>query len=127
MKQYNIYAGLSGSFGGANYQYTSLCETGEEAEEEAFQIACENYEQYEGLHSLYSWEDAIKDYCNDQEIDPEDLTYEDTQEIEDYYDGGRESWLDYYAVPTDEDNIDPEDLIIGYTTEDDSTSQADSK
>ena len=127
MKQYNIYAGLGGSFGGAKYQYTGLYETREEAEEEAFQTACEDYEQYEGLYGLYGWKDATNDYCNDQEIDPEDLTDEDTQEIENYYDEGRESWIDYYVVPTDEDNIDPEDLIIGYTIEDDSTSQADSE
>lgn len=39
MKQYNIYSGLGGSFGGANYQYTGLYETEEEAEDDAFQAA----------------------------------------------------------------------------------------
>ena len=59
MKQYNIYAGLGGSFGGAHYQFTTLCETRDEAEGEAFESACEEYEQYGGLHGLPGWEDAI--------------------------------------------------------------------
>lgn len=54
MKQYNIYAGL----GGADYQFTTLCETEDEALEEAYERACEDYEQYVGLHGLPGWEDA---------------------------------------------------------------------
>lgn len=129
MKQYNIYAGLSGSFGGAQYQFTSLCETEDEACEEAFQAACEEYESYSGLHGLPSWEDAINDYCEEYGINPEDFeeTDENYQEIEDYFNEAREGWLDYYATPTDEDDIDQKDLIIGYIVEDDSTSQTDSE
>lgn len=129
MKQYNIYAGLGGSFGGAHYQFTCLYETKEEAEDDAFQAACEDYDQYEGLHGLPGWEDAVNAYCADQGIDPEDYEEDDEslQEVESYYDEARENWLCYYVVPTDEDDIDQEDLIIGYVMEDDSTSQADSE
>lgn len=127
MKQYNIYAGLGGSFGGANYQYTGLYETQEEAEEDAFQAACEDYEQYEGLHGLPDWEDAVEAYCSDQGINQEDFDDEVLQEVEEYYDDAREDWLCYYVVPTDEDNIDQDDLIIRYVIEDDSTSQANSE
>lgn len=129
MKQYNIYAGLGGSFGGASYQFTTLCETPEQAYEEAYDCACEEYDSYEGLHGLPSWEDAINSYCEDLGIDPEDLegTSEEDLAIEEFYSAARESWLDYRIVPTDEDDIDQEDLILGYVIEDDSSSQTDSK
>ncbi len=130
MKQYNIYAGLGGSLGGANYQYTGLYETEEEAEDDAFQAACEDYDQYAGVYGLPSWEDAVEDYCVHQGIDPEDFDGDDNeafQKVEEYYDGARESWLCYHVVPTDEDNIDQEDLILGYIIGDDSAGQADSE
>lgn len=130
MKQYNIYAGLGGSFGGANYQYTGFYETEDEAVDDAFQAACEDYDQYSGVHGLPSWEDAVEDYCTNLGIDPEDFDKDDSevlQEVEEYYDGARESWLCYRVVPTDEDNIDQEDLILDYVIGDDSTSQADSE
>ncbi len=130
MKQYNIYAGLGGSFGGAKYQYTGLYETQEEAEDDAFQAACENYDQYEGFQGLPSWKDAVEAYCVDQGIDLEEFNEDDDeslQEVEEYYNDARENWLCYYAIPTDEDNIDQKDLIPGYIIEDDSTSQTNSK
>lgn len=127
MKQYNIYAGLGGSFGGARYQFTTLCETRDEAEEEAFESACEEYTQYDGLLKLPSWEDAIRKYCENNDISEDKLTDEDTQEIEEYYNEAMEDWLEYYIVPTDEDDIDQKDLIFMCTVEDDSPSQTDSK
>ena len=127
MKQYNIYAGLGGSFGDANYQFTTLCETEDEALDEAFESACEKYEQYAGLHGLPDWEDAVLEYCENNNLSEDELTDEDSQEIEECYNDARESWLDYYVVATDKDGIDQNDLIIGYPVEDDSSSQTDSK
>lgn len=129
MKQYNIYAGLGGSFGGANYQYTTLCETEDEALDEAYERACEEYEQYEGLHGLPSWEDAVNSYCEELGISQEELedTDEESLAIEEYYNKARENWLAYHIVPTEEDDIDQEDLILGYVFEDDSSSQTDSE
>lgn len=127
MKQYNIYAGLGGSFGGANYQFTTLCETEDEALGEAFESACEEYEQYSGLHGLPGREDAVREYCENNNLSEDELTDEDSQEIEECYNDARESWLDYYVVATDKDGIDQNDLIIGYTVEDDSSSQTDSQ
>lgn len=129
MKQYNIYAGLGGSFGDANYQYTTLCETEDEALDEAYERACEEYEQYEGLHGLPSWEDATREYCEELGISQEELedTDEESLAIEEYYNEARENWLAYHIVPTEEDDIDQEDLILGYVFEDDSSSQTDSE
>lgn len=127
MKQYHIYAGLGGSFGGANYQFTTLCETEGEALDEAFESACEKYEQYAGSLGLLGWEDAVREYCENNNLSEDELTDEDSQEIEECYNDARESWLDYYVVATDKDGIDQNDLIIGYTVEDDSSSQTDSE
>lgn len=129
MKQYNIYAGLGGSFGGANYQYTTLCETEDEAFDEAYERACEEYEQYEGLYGLPGWEDATREYCEELGISQEELedTDEESLAIEEYYNEARENWLAYHIVPTEEDDIDQEDLILGYVFEDDSSSQTDSE
>lgn len=130
MKQYNIYSGLGGSFGITRYQYTDLYETQEEAEDDAFQAACENYDRYAGLYGLFSWKDAIEAYCADRGIDIEEFNEDDDealQEVEEYYNDARENCLCYHAIPTDEDNIDQKDLILGYVIEDDSTSQTNSK
>lgn len=123
MKQYNIYAGLAGGFGGATYQYTGLYETQEEAEEDAFTAACEEYESYAGCHGIRS----LADICEDEGLDPEDMTAEDDEAVQSIYEEDRESWIDHYAVPTEEDDIDPEDLVIGYIVEDGSASQTDSE
>lgn len=130
MKQYNIYAGLEGNFRGASYLFTGLYETQEEAENDAFQVACENYDQYAGVHGLPSWKDAVETYCIDQGIDLEEFKEDDDgvlQEVKEYYNDARENWLCYHVVLTNEDDIDPEDLILNYIIEDGSTSQAGSK
>lgn len=129
MKQYNIYAGLNGGFGGASYQYTTLCDNEDAACEEAYQAACEEYDSYEGLHGLLDWDSATEAYCEQNDLDPEEgLSDEDIQSIEDMISEDRESWIEYWATPTEEDDIASEDLILGYIPdEDDSTSQADSQ
>ena len=129
MKQYNIYAGLGGNFEDANYHYTTLCETEDEALNEAYECACEEYEQYGRLHGLLSWEDAVNSYCEELGISQEELedTDEESLAIEEYYNEVRENWLAYHIVLTEEDDIDQEDLILDYVFEDDSSSQTDSK
>lgn len=127
MKQFNIYAGLGGSFGGMTYQYTGMFEDPEEAEMEAYEAACEQYEQYEDTHGLRGWDDATEEYCRDNDITEDELTDEDTDSISDYYTEYLEEWVEYKAVPTEEDDIDAEDLILDYIIEDDSSSQADSE
>ena len=129
MRQYNIYAGLNGGFGGASYQYTALCDNEDEAYEEAYQVACEEYDSYGGLHGLLDWDSAVEAYCEDRNLDSDNLSDEDIQSIEDMISEDRENWIEYWAIPTDEDNIVSEDLILGYiiSDEDDNTSQTDSE
>ena len=95
MKKFNIYAGLGGSFGGASYQGTGDFKSLADAENEAYQLAVEEYESYSGCHGLLSWGDVA---------DENGLDYtEDFAEIDELYIEEMESWLDYYAVLADED------------------------
>lgn len=127
MKQFNIYAGLGGSFGGARYQFTTLAETYEDAMDEAYDAACEEFESYAGVHRLFSTSDAVEEYCNEAGIDKDDMDDDDWDVIDEMRNEVMESWISYKAVPTEEDTIDEEDLILGYYVEDDSSDQTDSK
>lgn len=102
MALYNIYAGLGGSFGGATYQYTSDLDR-EEAENEAWEQACEIYESYEDRYGLYNYSDAIKEYCEENEIEEDSFTEEDYEVVDDIYNEYREEWMEYYVILTEED------------------------
>ena len=101
MNLYNIYAGLSGGFGGATYRGTGEFKSHADAEEEAYLLAIEEYESYEGYHGIMSWHDVADE--NGLDI------FEDSAEIDDLYSDEREDWLDYYAVLASEDEDTPED------------------
>ncbi len=100
MKKYNIYAGLSGGFNSVNYRGTILA-TKETAEDIAYQFAIEEYESYEGLQGLKTWNNFLEEYCEDNELDPE--TFEDIELIDEMYSEEIESWIEYYVVPLEED------------------------
>lgn len=67
--------------GGAINEETIEAENEDQAENEAFLLACACYEQYEGMHGLRSVEDIMEE---------EDLEYNDAY-IE--WEQERESWL----------------------------------
>lgn len=98
-KEYNIYAGLGGGFGGARYQYTGLFNSEEEALEEAYAVACEEYEAYEGTGGIMTYEDALKEAEGDESIANEILEQE------------KDDWISYEVALTSEDGI-PEDFLI---------------
>lgn len=101
MKQFNIYAGLSGGFGGATYRGTGEFKSYADAEEEAYTLAIEEYEMYEGNHGILSWQDV----ADENNLD----TLDDSEEIDELYSEERENWLDYYAVLASEDEDTPEE------------------
>lgn len=82
---FQIRYGLGGGFGGTEFAEWEDCNatTHEEAESCAYNLACEEYDSYEGLHGLRS----IEDIMEDEELDEDTATIEYQQE--------RESWLDY--------------------------------
>ena len=110
MNQYNIYAGLNGSFGGCKYQYTTSCKSIEEAEDIAFKEACEIYESQVGYHGIIGIDDVINRYCYDTGINETDLDEEDMDNITDEYNDEREEWISYKAILTSED--DRKDLVM---------------
>ena len=107
MDKYNIYAGLGGSFGGANYKFTVEANSLEEAMDIAYQEAVEEYQQYEGLHGLKTWIDCAEELGAD-------IEEEDSDDVDDLYNSEIESWIDYYAILTSEDkNISKDELVMG--------------
>ena len=98
--KYNLYAGLSGGFGGANLvfkgaEYNDI----EEATKAAYEYAVEEYQSYEGYHGLTSYDDIKEnpeDYGLDEDSEAEDIDEVYTEEVE--------SWIEYYAIPTAEDD-----------------------
>lgn len=97
-KDYNIYAGLSGGFGGANYIGTLRDSNLEEAEKYAYEAACEEYDSYAGSHGLRT----VDEIMEDETLDERDAYETYLQEMED--------WIECYVIPTDEDDL--EEKII---------------
>lgn len=58
---FEIYAGLSGGFGGASHQETDEFNSEEEALEYAYHLAIEEYQSYEGCHGILDWLDCRED------------------------------------------------------------------
>ena len=89
MKEYKCWYGLGGGFGGARDFEIEEFDTLEEAEECAWELACEYYENYVGLYGLRDYEQIAVD---------EDLDIEkDEDEINEIYNEERELWLDYWV------------------------------
>ena len=93
LKNYNIYAGLGGSFGGASYVGTLETVSEIEANKCAYEIATEEYESYIGLYGLRTIEEIMEE---------ENCSEEDAETI---FESEREDWIDHYTVPSDEDDI----------------------
>lgn len=72
MNDYNIYAGIGGSFGKAKYQFTTLCESLEEAEKIALSIAEQDYIAYDKQDDLQIESYAILT-SEDHNISPDNL------------------------------------------------------
>jgi hypothetical protein len=91
MKEYAIYCGLGGGFGGARFSHIQQFKSYEEALEYAWELACEEYEGMAGLHGLKD----IDEIMHEEDIDDYDEAYE-------IFCDERESWVDYYVVEVEE-------------------------
>lgn len=102
---YNIYAGLGGGFGGANYIGTIDCKSLEDACALAREYAIEEYDSYSGMYGIVDRGDIYnnpEDFGLDEDWDEEDVDDVLNEEIN--------SWIDYWAVPENEDeDLDDED------------------
>lgn len=104
--KFNVYAGLGGSFGGAQYQGTGEFTDIISAVEYAYQTAIEEYQSYEGLHGIMSWYDVA---CENG-LDPDDEKNE--KEIDELYNEELENWIEYYAILTEEDEETSEEELF---------------
>ena len=103
MAWFKIYAGLSGGFGGAKYQGTYDFNSKEEAANEAYVMAVEEYQSYEGHHGILSWEDCRQDLIDSYGEEPTE------EDVDDRYQEEVEGWLSYYVrSATSEHDIDDE-------------------
>lgn len=125
-KSYNIYAWIGNGFECPEYKYTDLFDSYDDAEQCAYEEARESYESESGIHGIPSYQDIVEQYCEEEDLEEEELTKYDYQNIDEMYNEAREDWLCYKVVLTEEDNIDKEDLILNYVVEDGSPDEAPS-
>lgn len=90
MATFYIRYALAGGFGGVeNADWEKIdCNNLEEAESTAYQAACDEYDNYEGLHGLRTVEQIMEE----DELSEEEAEEEWREE--------REGWLDYEATAT---------------------------
>ena len=99
MPWFKIYAGMGGSFGGAQYQDTYEYANIDEATADAYRMAEEEYKSYEGYHGIMSPEDVEED-LRDSGFIGEDMTDDEIADMIAYhYREEIESWISYYALP----------------------------
>lgn len=103
MAKYNLYAGLSGDFGGYQYHCTEEYSSKEEAEEAARELAIEEYQSYEGYYGVLSEEQVREEYCEENGISENELSQEDEDEISYIYQEEVEGWLSYLVTTVEED------------------------
>ena len=101
MAWFKIYAGMSGSFGGAQYQGTYEYTDIDEATADAYRMAEEEYQSYEGCHGIMSPEDVEED-LRDSGFIEDDMTDDEVTDMIDYhYREEIESWISFYALPAE--------------------------
>ena len=99
MSWFKIYCGLGGSFGGARYNGTYEYTDINEAVEDAYRMAEEEYQSYEGYHGIMSPADVEED-LRDSGFIEEDMTDDEVADMIDrHYREEIESWISYYALP----------------------------
>lgn len=111
MKEYNLYTGMNGGFGGPSYVGTLKIDKASDAEQLARRIAIEIYQQYEGMHEILSYDECYED-CLEQYKEDIDNKYIDEEDISamalDTYWEEVEGWIGYYAVNAEEDDLEEE-------------------
>ena len=99
MAWFKIYAGMSGSMGGAQYHGTYEYDDIDEATKDAYRIAEEEYQSYEGHHGILSPAD-VEDDLRDSGFIEDDMTDDEVADMIDYhYREEIESWISYYVLP----------------------------
>ena len=99
MPWFKIYCGMGGSFDGARYNGTYEYADIDEALLDAYRMAEEEYQSYEGCHGIMSPADVEED-LRDSGFIEEDMTDDEVADMVDsYYREEIESWIYYEAKP----------------------------
>lgn len=95
MPKFKIKYGLSGGFGGCESGDEQIleCDNEDEANDQGWNLACEYYEDYDGLHGLRSVSMIME----------EDEVEED--EAKEIWKEEREGWLDYEVEELKDDAV----------------------
>ena len=118
MLKFKVYAGLSGGFGGATHHGTYEYNSRKEAEDDARQLAIEEYESYGGYHGLYTWDSMRQEIADElydgdiEQVDPEDVDLAYCEEVE--------GWLSYHVkeVASEFSENDEDDADWEYNNDD---------
>ena len=110
MIKYDLYTGMGGGFGGARYNGTYEYDSEEEALQDAYNLAVEEYQSYEGSHGILSWEDCREDLIDTyaDEGDDEHPYIPDDEDVDLHYTEQVEGWIVYY-IKIHDDNNPPEE------------------
>lgn len=108
---YNIYVGLTT----LRYVGTIDCKNRDEALDDAYEMAVEEYETYAGFHGVPSWEELEQEIREYYAAEIESGEYDDN-DIEsmtlDSWNENIESWIQYKVIPKSEDKeISSEDIF----------------
>ena len=93
---------MGGGFGGARYNGTYEYGSEEEALQDAYNLAVEEYQSFEGCHGILSWEECREDLIESFGEIPDD------EDVDLHYTEQVEGWIVYY-VKLHDDNSPPEE------------------
>ena len=99
MPWFKIYCGMGGSMGGAQYNGTYEYADIDEATADAYRMAEEEYQSYEGCHGILSYADCEEDLQDSGFIDGDMSDDEIEDMVYSHYREEIESWISYYALP----------------------------
>lgn len=119
MKKFRIFAGLNGGFGGANETGVWLYSNIDEANDDAYRQACEEYDSLAGMHGLPGWEECQEEALQLFE-DPDDIDQNELdQATEEIFNEYREGWIDYWAEEVTDEDFDEDEDYTGYIENED--------
>ena len=104
MAWFKIYCGMGGSFGGARYNGTYEYADIDEATADAYRMAEEEYQSYEGCHGILSYADCEEDLQDSGFIDGDMSDDEIEDMVYSHYREEIESWISYYVLPANGPN-----------------------
>lgn len=90
MKYFIVMYGMGGGFNTSYYEVIKAMNL-EDAQDAAYEMAKDEYENYAGLHGLESMESI----CEEHELDINDE--DDAVHAEEIYNEEREGWIDHWA------------------------------